>query len=387
MKMYPRVIRWHLSAFAGLALVVGCGSAPGGGGSGLGGTSVGGVAGATSNGGTLGSGGLDGTAGALAMGGSTATGGVTGSGGVEASGGRGGAGSGGVPATGGATAAGGKGGTGGRGGASGSGGEETGAGGDGDLGNGGVDGAAGMSGTGGGAAGGSGHTGVWHVMMLGDSVTESTCYPQLTYGQLMAGGHSNFQFVGMETTNQSCGSGAPASVKDEGHAGYGVTYLPQNSTRGPCTKSSGCGSYAELQSWAAEKPDIVLMHFGTNDVWDGVATSTILSAYLAVIAEFRKQNPKVIFFVSKIIKLDPAGCSNCLTNVGALAAALTPAWAVANTTATSPITLVDHYDSAFDPTKTADTADGVHPTPAGAAIMATVTYNAIVASGYFRSDG
>jgi lysophospholipase L1-like esterase len=247
----------------------------------------------------------------------------------------------------------------------------------------GTGGAAGTPGTGGAVGGASGHTGLWHVMMLGDSVTESTCYPQLAYAQLMAGNHSNFQFVGMETSNQSCGSGAPGSVKDEGHAGYGVTYLPQNSTRATCTKSSGCGSYAELQSWAAEKPDIVLMHFGTNDVWDGVATSMILSAYVAVIAEFRNQNPKVIFFVSKIIKLDPAGCGSCLTNVGALAAALTPAWATANATATSPITIIDHYDSAFDPTKTADSADGVHPTPAGAAIMATITYDAIVASGYF----
>jgi lysophospholipase L1-like esterase len=220
-------------------------------------------------------------------------------------------------------------------------------------------------------------------MMLGDSVTESTCYPQITYQQLMAGNHTNFQFVGMETTNQSCGSGAPASVKDEGHAGYGVTYLPQNSTRGACTKDSGCGSYAELQTWAAEKPDIVLMHFGTNDVWDGIATSQILAAYVAVIAEFRKQNPNVIFFVSKIIKLDPSGCTNCLMNVAALAAALTPAWVSANATASSPIYVIDHYGSSFDPTNTADSSDGVHPTPAGAAIMAPVTVSAIAASGYF----
>jgi len=387
--MPPRIIRWHPWAFAGLALVVGCGSGPGGDGSGSGGASMGGSAGATSSGGAAG---VDGSGGAVATGGSTATGGLTGSGGVQATGGTAGSGSagaagGGEVGSGGAppTGSGGKGGAGARGGTSGSGGVQAGAGagGVGGRGSTGTGGAAGTSGTGGGAGGGSGHTGLWHVMMLGDSVTESTCYPQLTYEQLMAGNHSNFQFVGMETSNQSCGSGAPGSVKDEGHAGYGVTYLPQNSTRGACTKSSGCGSYAELQSWAAEKPDIVLMHFGTNDVWDGVATSTILSAYVAVIAEFRKQNPKVIFFVSKIIKLDPAGCGSCLTNVGALAAALTPAWATANATAMSPITIIDHYDSAFDPTKTADSADGVHPTPAGAAIMATVTYDAIVASGYF----
>ncbi len=388
--MNLRIIPRHRWALAGLALVVGCGGEPGGGASGSGGASTGGSAGATSSGGVTGTGGLDGSGAAPATGGSAATGGVTGSGGATATGGRGGAAgeggagaAGGESGSGGATGSGGKGGSGARAGASGSGGGQTGGGGAAGRGSGGTGGAAGTPGTGGAVGGASGHTGLWHVMMLGDSVTESTCYPQLAYAQLMAGNHSNFQFVGMETSNQSCGSGAPGSVKDEGHAGYGVTYLPQNSTRATCTKSSGCGSYAELQSWAAEKPDIVLMHFGTNDVWDGVATSMILSAYVAVIAEFRKQNPKVIFFVSKIIKLDPAGCGSCLTNVGALAAALTPAWATANATATSPITIIDHYDSAFDPTKTADSADGVHPTPAGAAIMATVTYDAIVASGYF----
>jgi len=231
--------------------------------------------------------------------------------------------------------------------------------------------------------GGTNHTGVWNVMMLGDSVTASTCYPQLTYAALQAGNHTNFQFVGTATTNQACGADAPTSVKDEGHGGYGVTYLPQNSTRAACTKSTGCGSYAQLQTWAAEKPDIVFMHYGTNDVWDGIATATILSAYLAVITEFRNQNPNVIFFVSKIIKLSPAGCTNCLTNVGALADALTPSWASTNSTATSPIYIVDNYDSDFDPTNTSDSADGVHPTAAGAAKMAPVTAAALAATGYF----
>ena len=286
-----------------------------------------------------------------------ATGGTIGSGGTTSAGGSGGAG--GTTSTGGA------------------------AGGGGVKGAGGATGTGGATGQGGTGAGGATHTGIWNVMPLGDSITEDTCYPQLTYAQLMAGNHKNFQFVGTETSNQACGSGAPSSVKDEGHGGYGVTYLPQNSTRGACTKSGGCGSYAELQTWAAEKPDIVLMHFGTNDVWDGVATTTIMSAYVAVIAEFRKQNPNVIFFVSQIIKLDPSGCGDCLANVAALAAAVTSSWALTNSTPTSPIYIVDHYDSSFDPTNAADTTDGVHPTPAGAAIMATVTYNALVASGYF----
>jgi lysophospholipase L1-like esterase len=365
------------------ALIAGCGSSSDG--SGTGGSAAAATSGAA--------GGSTGRAGSVGSGGASSTGGVTGMAGSSASGGVSGSGNGGTTGVGGSTETGATTGSGGGAGTKGAAGS-TGAGGAkptggtsgaagtvGTAGPGGRGGAGGTTGTTG--AGGATHTGAWKVMMLGDSVTESTCYPQITYETLMAGNHTSFELVGSETSNQSCGSGAPASVKDEGHAGYGVTYLVQNNTRAACTKSTGCGSYAELQTWAAEKPDIVLMHFGTNDVWDGIATSQILAAYVAVIAEFRKQNPNVIFFVSKIIKLDPSGCAACLTNVAALAAALTPTWVSANATPASPIYLIDHYDSSFDPTNAADTSDGVHPTPAGATIMANITYNAIVASGYF----
>jgi lysophospholipase L1-like esterase len=399
-----RIVRSCFLSIGLATVIAGCGSSSDG--SGTGGTSASAGtagspgAGGTSTAGTSGAaGGSTGRAGSVGSGGTSSTGGVTGAGGTSAGGGVSGSagqgGSGGSRAAGGTTGAGGSVTTGGTTGSGGAAGAKGGAGGaaGGKGGAGGSTGTAGASGTGGRAgtngaagttgAGGATHTGAWKVMMLGDSVTESTCYPQITDETLLAGNHTNFQLVGSETSNQPCGSGAPASVKDEGHAGYGVTYLVQNNTRAACTKTTGCGSYAELQTWAAEKPDIVLMHFGTNDVWDGIATTQILAAYVAVIAEFRKQNPNVIFFVSKIIKLDPSGCTACLTNVAALAAALTPTWVSSNATTASPIYLIDHYDSSFDPTNAADTSDGVHPTPAGATIMATITYNAIVASGYF----
>jgi len=243
-------------------------------------------------------------------------------------------------------------------------------------------GTAGANGGGAGAsgAGGSAHTGVWKVMPLGDSITGSTCYPQVLSQKLRDGGHTNFQFIGSQMSNQSC-SGAP-NVNMEGHGGYGVTFLPANSARA-CAKNSGCGSYTELQTWAAEKPDIVLMHFGTNDVWDGQQPDQILTAYLAVIDEFRKQNPNVIFFVSKIIKLNPSGCSGCLSNVAALVAALTDSWATSHSTATSPLYLVDDYNSGFDPDSATDTADHVHPLLPGATKMAIATYNGVTARGLF----
>jgi len=222
-------------------------------------------------------------------------------------------------------------------------------------------------------AGGANHTGVWKVMPFGDSVTGSTCYPQVLSKVLIAGGHTNFQFIGTVTNN--CGNGTP-SVKTEGHGGYGATYLPMDSMRPKCTKQpQGCGSYAELQAWAAEKPDMVLMHYATNDCWDGEPTALILSSWQAILAEFRKQNPNVIFFISKIIPLAPAP-----QNAVALNAMVTPAWAAANATPTSPVYIIDHWTGFDDAT---DTVDGVHPNASGAMKMATASYNALVAAGYF----
>jgi hypothetical protein len=391
-----------LAAICLCFLVAACGNEPtasnGGGATATGGTStLGGITGTggessakggtPSTGGSIASGGANGTGGAEAAGGTTSSGGAVSTGGAAGSGGI--TSTGGTRATGGLAVSGGASASGGSGGATGSGGSgisggtsAAGASGGGTLAAGGTTNKGGTTGAGGTTGGGgSSHTGVWKVMPFGDSITGSTCYPQVLSAQLIAGKHTNFQFVGTVTNNQSCGANTP-SVKTEGHGGYGVTYLPSTSTRGKCSKQpQGCGSYAELQTWAAEAPDMVLMHFATNDIWDGRPTAEILSSFVAVMTEFRKNNPNVIFFVSKIIKLNPSGCGSCLTNVAALAAALTPAWASTNSTPTSPVYIIDHYDCGFDPAT--DSADGVHPDLTGATKMATTSVSAIAASGLF----
>jgi lysophospholipase L1-like esterase len=210
-------------------------------------------------------------------------------------------------------------------------------------------------------------------MPLGDSITGTTCYPQLLSQQFKTNNHTNFQFVGTVTNNQSC-SGAP-NVVSEGHGGYFVTYLLTNSP-----PASGKGTLTELQTWAAEKPDIVLMHYGTNDVWSNLAPATILAAYVSVINEFRKQNASVIFLVSKIIPMNPSGCSACGSRVVSLDALITDAWASTNSTASSPIYIVDQW-TGFD--ATADTSDGVHPNLTGSQKMAAKAYAAVVSHGWF----
>ena len=213
-------------------------------------------------------------------------------------------------------------------------------------------------------------------MPLGDSITGTTCYPKLLAQELMAKGHSNFEFIGTVLNNQSCGT-AP-NVQTEGHGGYLVTYL---TTDNP--PQSGKGKLSELKAWAAEKPEVVLMEYGTNDAWSSIATSQILDAFDFVVDQFRAQNPGVIFFVAQITPLNPSGCSNCEANVEALNAQI-PTWAAGKSTAAAPVHVVDIWSSlpaaSYKPNSTY-TSDGCHPNQAGSQLMADKWYEGVTAKG------
>ncbi len=214
-------------------------------------------------------------------------------------------------------------------------------------------------------------------MPLGDSITGTTCYPQLLSKELIAKGHTNFVFVGTNLNDQSCGADAP-NLHTEGHGGYLVTYLTTNSP--PQTSK---GTLDELQTWAAEKPDVVLLEMGTNDVWSAISSANILAAYGLVVDQFRSQNPNVIFFVAQITPLNPAGCTACESNAENLNAQI-PAWAAGKSTAPSSIYVVNVWSALPATTYLPNsmyTTDGVHPNQAGAQLVADVWYAGITAQG------
>ncbi len=219
------------------------------------------------------------------------------------------------------------------------------------------------------------HTGVWRITPIGDSITEDTCGPQLLSQELIKNGHTNFIFVGTETNNQSC-SGAP-NVESEGHAGYLVTDLLP-----PPHKATMQDHSAELSTWAAnDKSDVLLMQFGTNDVWNSVATQTILDAYSLVLSDYRAVNPNVILFVAQITPLNPAGCTTCEAGAETLNAAI-PGWATGQSSSASPIYVVNVWSAFTASTYVPNsmyTTDGVHPNAAGAVLVAQKWYDAIVA--------
>ena len=352
----------------------GSGSSAGAGGNagnGAGGSNGGttGAAGASGSGGVGGSaagrggdnsgaGGSAGAAGGAAGGGSTGRGG----GGGTDPGGRGGVGSG--------AGRGGSGGT--AGGGAGSGGASA---------NGARGGAAGAGGAGRGGSGAGGALTNPRIMPLGDSTTASICYRALLWQMLQQSGRTQFNFVG--TRNGDPGCGVSGYDRDnEGHGGYIATDLLKaagTGTRpgGADTSDLYVSDERDLATWFDNKPaDIVLLHFATNDVWNNKAPAMILQAYTTMLGRLRAANPNVRVLVAQIIPLQPSGCADCPTRVQSLNAMI-PAWASANSTAASPIAVVDQA-TGFNPAMGQDTSDGVHPNTSGSQKIAAKWFNALM---------
>ncbi|BCJ69887.1 cellulose binding domain-containing protein [Polymorphospora rubra] len=183
------------------------------------------------------------------------------------------------------------------------------------------------------------------VMPLGDSITGSPgCWRAMLWNSLQSTGHTDVDFVG---TLGPQGCGVPYDGDNEGHGGALVTTVANQN---------------QLPNWlSATRPDIVLMHFGTNDAWSNVSPATIVAAYDKLVDQMRASNPAMTVLVAQIIPMAPPTCGECGQRVVALNAAI-PAWAAAKSTAGSPVVVVDQWTGFNTAT---DTYDGVHPNAAG----------------------
>ena len=199
------------------------------------------------------------------------------------------------------------------------------------------------------------------IMPLGDSITGGPgCWRALLWDRLQRTGFTNIDFVG---TLPGGGCSVAHDGDNEGHGGFLAT---------------GIANQNQLPGWlSATRPDIVVMHLGTNDVWNNVATSAIIGAFNTLVDQMRASNPNMKIIVAQIIPMAPAGCTWCPPGVTALNDAI-PGWAAGRSTATSPITVVNQF-TGFDPV--ADTnGDGVHPDDSGFQKMSDRWYPAVVAA-------
>ncbi|GIH04682.1 hypothetical protein Rhe02_27490 [Rhizocola hellebori] len=183
------------------------------------------------------------------------------------------------------------------------------------------------------------------IMPLGDSITGSPgCWRALLWNRLQNSGQTNIDFVG---TLPPQGCGVAYDGDNEGHGGFLATNIANQN---------------QLVGWlSGTRPDVVIMHLGTNDVWSNIAPATILAAFSRLVDQMRASNPAMRILVAKIIPMGTSQCTPCGQRVVDFNNAI-PSWAAGKTTTQSPITVVDQW-TGFN--TTTDTTDGVHPNAAG----------------------
>src|SRR5436305_1256511 len=134
----------------------------------------------------------------------------------------------------------------------------------------------GTAGTGGAGAGGGGGTRTNpRSMPLGDSTTASICY-RSHLAQMLNSAGKTYSFVGSRQGDPGC-SFTSYDKHNEGHGGYIVTDILKAAGTG--VRPGGADASdpyvsdsRDLATWFDNRPaDIVLMHFGTNDVWNNIA--------------------------------------------------------------------------------------------------------------------
>ncbi|GID91217.1 SGNH hydrolase [Amorphoplanes digitatis] len=196
------------------------------------------------------------------------------------------------------------------------------------------------------------------IMALGDSITAGPgCWRAKLWNSLQTGGYTGVDFVGTQSDGGGCNPGYSYDFDHEGHGGFSATGIAAND---------------QLPPWlAAARPDVVLMHLGTNDMWGGyIPLQDKLSAFTKLIGQMRAQNSAMKIIVAQIIPMSASACATCPADVMALNNAL-PSWAAGLTTAQSPIVLADLW-TGYD--AVADNADGVHPNDTGFRKMAAAWY-------------
>jgi acyl-CoA thioesterase-1 len=184
------------------------------------------------------------------------------------------------------------------------------------------------------------------IMPLGDSITQGyrgrDSYRRDLWLKLKEAG-ADVDFVGSMKNNFM---GTPAhedfDMDHEGHWGWRADQILE-----------------KIDSWAAKfKPNIVLMHLGTNDIGSQQDITETVTELKKIIALLRKHNPGVTILLAQII---PVAFTYANIRIMKFNDAL-PELAKSLNSERSPIIIVNHF-SGFDAMR--DTYDGIHPNESG----------------------
>jgi lysophospholipase L1-like esterase/chitodextrinase len=196
------------------------------------------------------------------------------------------------------------------------------------------------------------------IMALGDSITAgvggSPGYRYYLWHRLRDAGH-RVDFVGAETlaTNGANPPNFDFDQNHEGHPGWRADQIADSAA-----------------GWASQhRPDIVLLHVGSNDVHEGQSASSTIDDIEDTIDALRSVLPNVKILLAKIIPYD--GLEDEVDDLNDRI----PGLAASLTTSSSPIIVVDQH-SGFN--VSSDSLDGVHPNSSGDSKIANRWYDELV---------
>ncbi len=211
-----------------------------------------------------------------------------------------------------------------------------------------------------------------NILPLGNSITNGTSsfnsYRRPLWNLLHKAGY-NFDFIG-SWNKLHMGAEVPHADFDMDHEGHSGWTAANVLVPPDWDKQRG-----NIDDWLKlYRPDIVLMEFGTNEVFQCASPKKSIGDIAKVIDKLRSKNPQVVILLAQIPPLGKkwAGKKLCGGNkdyasaVRAVNAALS-AFAKMKSNGKSPIKIVDQY-SGIDPAKTM--YDDIHPNEKGEEIMA-----------------
>ena len=243
------------------------------------------------------------------------------------------------------------------------------------------------------------------IWPLGDSITfGASAQPapggyRTSLDQMLTRAGVNHQFVGSWTANSSPTLDLENENHHDGHGGYRVDQIRRD-LDGNAHGSSDIGGYwlaGRKGGTTALAPDVVLIHLGTNDIlqrWDPRRFPTRdgradlssprqratfvadLTARLAdLLTRIHALRPSCLLVVSTIVPIDIASVADTTSAYAESVRRLV----VRLSAGRVPVTLADAY-SAFVSTAPPGSRvapgllsnDGIHPTPAGYALLARV---------------
>ena len=184
------------------------------------------------------------------------------------------------------------------------------------------------------------------IMPLGNSITQGDAdhntYRRPLWKSLEADGY-DVDFVGsLRAHHRGPSPRADFDRDHEGHWGWRVDEILDR-----------------IRGWVEDsEPDILLIHLGSNDVFQGEDIESTLHELAELIDAVRESRPEATFLLAQII---PTAMVNTNARIRELNARI-PELAASKSSATSRVVVVDHF-TGFDATR--QTYDGVHPNADG----------------------